>query len=593
MEDNVNVLDRAYVNHSWEDGTDLDWSLDTDWEWHYAFDWDVSTAEQLGVAETHIPDSPYYKNWYANQNWLTNNNWFNSDAWIWYLDLDEQIGVGDSLTIPSRIWNVDIKENLGFAERVTSPLSQILQLNLEEKVLVAETHVPDSPYSQNWLTLKNWRYDSNWLWGDAWPWTLDIEERLAIQEAHANDYRHAFRVDANETLGVWESHIPDRPYQYNWRTLKDWHTDSNWYWADAWLWSYYADTDIHFDENAAKNATKQLRDAFGFNEHVAKTVGRNAYESFIVSDSKIEKDLSFHLAEKLAFKETPSKTPTKELTDGFGIRDQAPVKYIEHVPQERLTTSDVIRFDGTLEIHESVSVKDKALKTPMKEIPYEAFGVRDSAPVKYVECAPMERLNVADVMDRQITFKRVYDEAFRFNEAQNSLIGLNKYEEYRLYDAILRPVNGVVSDILFQQGGWDTASVREMMLKGKHVGYERFKTFLCGDYEYDKALFRTTISAESSDRAVLEQFRISVDVPDLVDRGADEVLYKTRDKQINFNKSYHVAPEVTITMRSGVAGEPIVPVVVTVNEKFFTMYLMNAITGERTTGTFVWSAVGY
>ena len=538
MEDNVNVLDRAYVNHSWEDGTDLDWSLDTDWEWHYAFDWDVSTAEQLGVAETHIPDSPYYKNWYANQNWLTNNNWFNSDAWIWYLDLDEQIGVGDSLTIPSRIWNVDIKENLGFAERVTSPISQILQLNLEEKVLVAETHVPDSPYSQNWLTLKNWRYNSNWLWGDAWPWTLDIEERLAIQDAHSNDYRHAFRVDANETLGVWESHIPDRPYQYNWLTLKDWYTDSNWYGADAWLWSYCTDVDIHFEE-------------------------------------------------------TPSKTPTKELTGSFGIRDQAPVKYIEHVPQERLTTSDVIRFDGTLEIHESVSVKDKALKTPMKEIPYEAFGVRDSAPVKYVECAPMERLNVADVMDRQITFKRVYDEAFRFNEAQNSLIGLNKYEEYRIYDAILRPVNGVVSDILFQQGGWDTASVREMMLKGKHVGYERFKTFLCGDYEYDKALFRTTISAESSDRAVLEQFRISVDVPDLVDRGADEVLYKTRDKQINFNKSYHVAPEVTITMRSGVAGEPIVPVVVTVNEKFFTMYLMNAITGERTTGTFVWSAVGY
>ena len=205
----------------------------------------------------------------------------------------------------------------------------------------------------------------------------------------------------------------------------------------------------------------------------------------------------------------------------------------------------------------------------------------------------IQSLGVSDNIDRSLQFYRRFEETVDILEKPSKQYDAAYSDSFVLYDTLVRGAQGVISDLLFEEGGWDLETMQTYMLKGKHVGYENFKPFVAGDYTYEKALFRSVFNATGADRAMLEQFQVTVDVPDLVDRGSAEVTDKNFDLTIEFNKAFHIAPEVTISMRSGVSGKPVIPEVVNVTEENFTMHLIDAFTGERTEGVFIWTAVGY
>lgn len=291
-----------------------------------------------------------------------------------------------------------------------------------------------------------------------------------------------YELHFDESLKVTETHVPDSPWYENWYRTENWTIDRNWLWGDAWVWNLEVNERTAFAERCIKDLSQSLKDA-------------------------------------------------------FKLVDQRP------------------RFEATKAHYDTVKV--------------------------------------VDVMDRSLSFIKKFSESVHFAEGNDKHIEPAYFEKVNFYDTMIRGARGVISDILFESGTWTIEEMEKYLLKGKHVGYEHFKPFIYGDYTYQNALFRVALDATGVDRAMLEQFQISVDVPDMVDRGSAEIVDKNFDLTVEFNKAFHVAPEVTATMRSGSSAEPVVANIVNITETSFTLYLLNALTGEKTTGTFIWTAVGY
>lgn len=250
-------------------------------------------------------------------------------------------------------------------------------------------------------------------------------------------------------------------------------------------------------------------------------------------------------------------------------------------------------YEWILNVGEVFSCKEQSIVTDVDLSLQDAFVVADKRPVFEYSSALSDRLKIVDKVQFAASFICNVAENVRIACHHANTVELPFNSSFGMFDALTRSAQGVVSDLLFENGEWTMDSLRNAMLKGKHVGYDNFRPFIYGDYTYDSALFRTVLEATSEDRAVLEQFQITVDVPDMVDRGSAEVEDKNFDLQVEFNKNFHIAPEVTITMRAGTSAEPVVPEVVETTETYFKVHLINAITGEKTTGRFIWSAVGY
>ena len=251
-------------------------------------------------------------------------------------------------------------------------------------------------------------------------------------------------------------------------------------------------------------------------------------------------------------------------------------------------------YEWILNVGETFSIsRTKLQKDPSAELS-DSFVVSDNSKIIYeYSLAHSETMVFQSALTPALSFIRAFDETIQVTPVctKNPILPFN--ETLKFYDTLVRSAQGVLSDILFETGFWTTESMQQAMMKGKHVGYENFKPFIYGDYTYDKALFRVALDATSDDRAVLEQFQIAVDVPDMVDRGSGEITDKNYDETIEFNKSFHVAPEVTVTIRSGTSGVPLVPEITETTETHFKVRLINALTGERSLGRFIWSAAGY
>lgn len=318
-----------------------------------------------------------------------------------------------------------------------------------------------------------------------------------------------------------------------------WHVKENWTWHEALEW------------------TLQVKESLGFSERLSNVV------SFVRSYS-----------ERLGLTSKGMREPSKKFSSAFSISE-----------------TDGCLNSFVRDYEESLSFKERPQRLTIKRL-VDKFSLKDAYKHAF-GLYQYRTLKIAEELSRAIGFQRRYTEALSFTENCKHLYGLEKAEQITFYDTLVRNAQGVLSDIFFEQGEWNIDELQKYMLKGKHVGYEHFKPFIYGDYTYEKALFRTALDAAGADRALLEQFQIAVDVPDITDRGSAEVTDKNFNLDVKFNKKFHIAPEVTVTMRSGTSDKPVVATIVSIDETHFELFLQNALTGERTTGRFIWTAVGY
>lgn len=162
-------------------------------------------------------------------------------------------------------------------------------------------------------------------------------------------------------------------------------------------------------------------------------------------------------------------------------------------------------------------------------------------------------------------------------------------ERISIYDGVLRASEASLSGVAISTGMTIDDFKKRLI---RPVGYEGFRPFHVGDYEYEKALIRISMSAGSFG-AVPEIYDVvmNVDIDDTVDRGTAQI--KTEETVVPFNKHYYTKPEVSVTLLSGNTADGVVlPEIKEISTESFTCVLYKR-DGSTATGVISWTAVGY
>ncbi|PLC44574.1 hypothetical protein C0Q88_07800 [Ralstonia pickettii] len=148
----------------------------------------------------------------------------------------------------------------------------------------------------------------------------------------------------------------------------------------------------------------------------------------------------------------------------------------------------------------------------------------------------------------------------------------------------------VMSDLIVSNKDVTADDFRDMMANGHAPTYTPFRPFIVGDYDYRFALFRTVMKTEGIDRIALSKLDLSVDVPDITDRGQVTIDNPIAGARVTFARSFHKPPEMSFTMKGGtVFAIPSFEV----DESGFNVWLKDPVSGNKVAGTVSWTALGY
>lgn len=252
----------------------------------------------------------------------------------------------------------------------------------------------------------------------------------------------------------------------------------------------------------------------------------------------------------------------------------------------------ISREDGRIEVLERlpfVGHLGKALHQNFAE----QFAIVGGKVVKKPAIVELANIGLGDEFDRAAKYKQVLREALALNELPIKRYRAKFAEAIDVYDEYLRRGNAVISDMTFFTGAFSDLDFKNAVDVGAPPGYDQFRDFIQGDYEYQEALYRTVMESINDDRAILTTMRLDIDVPDVFDRGRGSITPAQASAGIGvvFERRFHVVPEITVTMRGGTIVA--IPHVVSATTNGFTVKLLNPSNGEGVAGDFTWAAHGY
>ena len=247
-----------------------------------------------------------------------------------------------------------------------------------------------------------------------------------------------------------------------------------------------------------------------------------------------------------------------------------------------------------LNVEETISVQEAIANCPAlfkQETLSVAEATTFDASVVYAET-----LSIAEVFDRTAVFQRSFEESLLISEFLVKGCGLNKSEAFRISDAWRRQADMVICDMILSgvPTTYTVKDFKDFMSYGNPAGFERWRDFVPGDYEYKDALFRIIMESKTADRGMLSGLQASIDVPDTYDHGSANVSVAMTGAAVTFNREFHIIPEITMSVRSGTTSNPVVvefygsPTITG-----FTARLRDTVTGSYVTGSFTWAAHGY
>lgn len=151
----------------------------------------------------------------------------------------------------------------------------------------------------------------------------------------------------------------------------------------------------------------------------------------------------------------------------------------------------------------------------------------------------------------------------------------------------------IVSDILIGTSDITPAQFEALLRNGSAVGYEAFRNFIGGDYEYNKALFKGILSASDASSPRILTLEVDVDVPDIYDRGS-AFTSASAPVTITCNRPFYVLNEVVATCKGGtvIASPRVTNLQVTGNVATFDVELID-VNNARVAGEISWAAKGY
>jgi hypothetical protein len=344
-----------------------------------------------------------------------------------------------------------------------------------------------------------------------------------------------------------------------------------------------------FAEKTSKADRKALQEIFQATDYLSRALLKQSAESVSLADS-IRRLGTMRFVESVPLTEAARRGVTKTSAETFGASDdldRAIAKRISEAIGFAETYTDLIAF--VLRISEGLGFSDLGARQIKKPIA-EALGATDQM-VRHSIKQVAEAVAISEALGRTVAYRRYLTESFPVSDALRRAMRLTVSEALALAEQYRRHANGVISDMLIASTEINEDDFAAIIEAGHPPGFTDFRDFIQGDYTYRRALFRGILSARNSDRGFIDALRVTVDVPDIFDRGTAQINDAVAGAAITFSRSFRVPPEVTMTHKGGTAVA-IPRLIGAVTTTGFSAVLENSI-GTRVTGSFTWIAQGY
>jgi hypothetical protein len=365
----------------------------------------------------------------------------------------------------------------------------------------------------------------------------------------------------------------------------------NWSTAYPAVYALSVATDLSFAELAQKLGIKRSSETLAFAEKPSRAVALNKFETLNFVETYTDLiAYVLRIVESLTFSEKYARSGTKAVFEVFqvgeGLARQLVWRKYETLALAE-TYTDLIAF--ILRVSESFSLSDKPAKGITKPVA-ESFGMSDALARSQVKRIS-EAVSFAEALGRTVAYRRSFNEGFAIGDALKRAQTLKLSEAFGLAEQYRRRANGVISDMIVASTEITEQDFMDILESGHPPGYTNFRDFIQGDYTYQRALFRAILTSSNADRGYIDGLRVTVDVPDVFDRGTAQVVTAASGVEVVFARQFRVAPEVTLTFKGGttIAVPRILGSVTTTG---FTAVLENT-SGTRVTGAISWVAQGY
>ena len=342
-------------------------------------------------------------------------------------------------------------------------------------------------------------------------------------------------------------------------------------------------------ESVSKAGRKSVHENLQTLDDLARSVTKAVQEGLPVNESLSRRVLQKH-GESLPMASVSARLASKAFAEGVYLTDGLDQGFSKRVTEAlnfAETYYDLIAF--ILRIGEGLAVSDQASRKLQKPAS-ETLRTSDQLTRQSVKQVA-EGLAFAENLGRTVAYKRLLQEGLGVSDALRRAMRLAAHEALALAEQYRRRANGVISDMIVASTEITEADFANIVEAGHPPGYTDFRDFIQGDYTYQKALFRAILKSRNSDRGFIDALRVTVDVPDVFDRGTVQITDAQAGAVIGFSRTFRVPPEVTMTHKGGTVVA-IPRLISLVTRTGFTAVLENTA-GTRVTGTFTWIAQGY
>lgn len=341
--------------------------------------------------------------------------------------------------------------------------------------------------------------------------------------------------------------------------------------------------------STGKSADKLLSESVLASDHLHRACTAHWLQAFTL-DEGLAKQVSVLLDDALALGSSRYRSLSKNAfedllsTDGLG-------RVLTKRLAEALATveayADLIAY--VLRFTESMAMTDAQRKAITQVLTQDLH--LDEQRAAQVDMRFAHAFAVADVLGRAVAYRRALNEAWSTREAITRASSMTFAQALDMAEQYRRSPNGVISDMIIGNTPLSVSDFADLIDAGHAPGFTNFRDFIAGDYSYQKALFRAVLTSSNADRGYIKDLSLSVDVPDVLDRGSAQISDTNVGITVAFSRSFRAPPEVTLTHKGG-SAMAIPRILGAVDTQGFTAVLED-LSGTRVTGTVSWVAQGY
>lgn len=345
---------------------------------------------------------------------------------------------------------------------------------------------------------------------------------------------------------------------------------------------------IGFVENLSQANHKKITETISAADYLTRSLTK-ASSTAVSWAERLGRQSTVRPSEMLPVSGLHYRQPTKALTEAFGSTE-ALARQLSKAVTEAIsfaeTYADLIAY--ILRVTENITFVESTAKQTLKPLT-EAFTASDLASLGLLKRVA-EAVAMADAFGRTVAYRKALSEGMAINDAIKRSLRLSPHESLLLAEQYRRHANGVISDMIISSSEITEEDFLNIVDNGHPPGYTNFRDFIQGDYTYQRALFRAILKSSNADRGYIDALRLTVDVPDIFDRGVAEVTNAAAGVSVQFSRTFRFTPQVTITHKGGTTTA-IPRLLSTPSTTGFTAVLEDKA-GTRVTGSFSWLAQG-